>query len=96
VVACCCLAVQYKDLLPDTWLCLAVYSTQEGAPPALLGSTSVPMFCKKGRLKTGGQQLRVWEGVDLDLAAPHQVGGWGGWGGGGGWVGGWGGWVVGW
>lgn len=57
-VLCYCL-LQYRDLPADTYLSLSVYELSEGRPMLLVGSTSMPMFSKKGRLKTGQQQLQV-------------------------------------
>ncbi|KAF8067321.1 Phosphatidylinositol 3-kinase [Scenedesmus sp. PABB004] len=63
--------VKYRDLPPDTYLCVSVYELAEGAPLALAGCTSMPLFSKKGRLKTGQQRLQVWEGRDVDACQPQ-------------------------
>jgi phosphatidylinositol 3-kinase len=51
--------VQYRDLPADTHLSLTLYELSEGCPLLLVGSSSMPMFSKKGRLKTGQQRLQV-------------------------------------
>jgi phosphatidylinositol 3-kinase len=51
--------LQYRDLPADTYLCLSLYELCEGRPMLLVGSSSMPMFSKKGRLKTGQQRLQV-------------------------------------
>lgn len=51
--------LQYRDLPADTYLSLSVYELSEGRPMLLVGSTSMPLFSKKGRLKTGQQRLQV-------------------------------------
>ncbi|MEW5302904.1 MAG: hypothetical protein WDW36_005643 [Sanguina aurantia] len=62
--------VKYRDLPHDTLLSFCVWEVCEGREHSLLGSTSMPMFNKKGRLKTGPQRLRVWEGVPPSLKWP--------------------------
>lgn len=52
-------SVQYRDLPADTHLSLTLYELSEGCPLLLVGSSSMPMFSKKGRLKTGQQRLQV-------------------------------------
>jgi hypothetical protein len=51
--------LQYRDLPTDTYLCLSLYELCEGRPMLLVGASSMPMFSKKGRLKTGQQRLQV-------------------------------------
>jgi phosphatidylinositol 3-kinase len=55
----CILVLQYRDLPADTYLVVSLYEVAEGCPLLLVGSTSMPMFSKKGRLKTGQQRLQV-------------------------------------
>jgi hypothetical protein len=55
----CVVALQYRDLPADTYLCLSLYELCEGRPMLLVGASSMPMFSKKGRLKTGQQRLQV-------------------------------------
>eukprot|EP00878_Enallax_costatus_P036478 GHUV01040968.1.p1 GENE.GHUV01040968.1~~GHUV01040968.1.p1 ORF type:complete len:502 (+),score=176.25 GHUV01040968.1:517-2022(+) len=64
---------KYRDLPADTYLCLSVYELCEGYPMLLVGSTSMPLFSKKGALKTGQQRLQVWEGAVVDVAQPHRL-----------------------
>jgi phosphatidylinositol 3-kinase len=52
-------ALQYRDLPADTYLCLSLYELCEGRPMLLVGCSSMPLFSKKGRLKTGQQRLQV-------------------------------------
>eukprot|EP00195_Chlamydomonas_chlamydogama_P005209 CAMPEP_0202907580 /NCGR_PEP_ID=MMETSP1392-20130828/43122_1 /ASSEMBLY_ACC=CAM_ASM_000868 /TAXON_ID=225041 /ORGANISM="Chlamydomonas chlamydogama, Strain SAG 11-48b" /LENGTH=284 /DNA_ID=CAMNT_0049596549 /DNA_START=57 /DNA_END=908 /DNA_ORIENTATION=- len=54
--------VKYRDLPHDTQLSLAVWEVSEGSPPLMVGGTTMPLFSQKGRLKSGPQRLRVWEG----------------------------------
>lgn len=51
--------MQYRDLPADTYLCVSVFELCEGHPMLLVGSSSMPMFSKKGALKTGQQRLQV-------------------------------------
>lgn len=51
--------LQYRDLPADTYLVVSLYELSEGCPLLLVGSSSMPMFSKKGRLKTGQQRLQV-------------------------------------
>ena len=55
------LNLQYRDLPHNTQLSLSLYEVGEGVPLAPVGGTTMPLFNKKGRLKTGPQRLRVWE-----------------------------------
>jgi hypothetical protein len=54
--------MQYRDLPEDAWLGLNVFELREGRPLTLVGSTAMPMFNKKGRLKTGHHALHLHEG----------------------------------
>ena len=54
--------MQYRDLPEDSWLGLCVFELREGKPLTLVGSTAMPMFNKKGRLKTGHHGLLLQEG----------------------------------
>jgi hypothetical protein len=49
---------QYRDLPHDSQLSLVVWEVSECAQ-ALVGSTVIPLFNRKGRLKTGPQRLKV-------------------------------------
>jgi hypothetical protein len=56
-----------------------VYELSEGQPMLLVGSTSMPLFSSKGRLKTGQQRLQVraaqlsqWAHTDVLLTSPGQ------------------------
>lgn len=53
------LVLQYRDLPADAYLAVSLYEVAEGYPLLLVGSTSMPMFSTKGRLKTGQQRLQV-------------------------------------
>eukprot|EP00798_Chlamydomonas_sp_ICE-L_P029143 gene29143-32361_t len=62
--------VKYRDLPHDAQLALNVYEYCEGVPMALVGGTTMPLFNKKGRLKTAPQRLKLWEGRDACVAWP--------------------------
>ncbi|KAL6752332.1 putative phosphatidylinositol 3-kinase [Haematococcus lacustris] len=66
--------VKYRDLPADTLLCLAVWGVCEGGgSPTLVGGTTMPLFSKKGRLKTGTQQAHVWLGRPPCPASPSST-----------------------
>ena len=46
--------IKYRDLGHDAQLALTVWEAREGAPRRPLGGTTLRLFSKKGRLKTGG------------------------------------------
>lgn len=52
---------QYCDLPHNTQLLLTIWQLREGRPCALVGTTSMAMFNKKGRLKTGLQRISISE-----------------------------------
>lgn len=52
-------AAQYRDLPHDTQLSLVIWEMSETAKQELVGSTVMPLFSRKGRLKTGPQHLKV-------------------------------------
>lgn len=52
--------LQYRDLGADSQLALTIWERTEGYAERALGGTTVRMFSKKGRLKTGRQLLKVW------------------------------------
>ena len=54
--------LQYRDLPHDALLSLTVIEVVVGHPPFVAGGTTLPLFNKKGRLKTGPHRLRVWPG----------------------------------
>jgi phosphatidylinositol 3-kinase len=62
--------LQYRDLPADTYLCLSLYELCEGRPMLLVGSSSMPMFSKKGRLKTGQQRLQVRPAATMQSTWP--------------------------
>eukprot|EP00200_Dunaliella_tertiolecta_P009890 CAMPEP_0202375868 /NCGR_PEP_ID=MMETSP1127-20130417/6472_1 /ASSEMBLY_ACC=CAM_ASM_000462 /TAXON_ID=3047 /ORGANISM="Dunaliella tertiolecta, Strain CCMP1320" /LENGTH=1054 /DNA_ID=CAMNT_0048973485 /DNA_START=2551 /DNA_END=5712 /DNA_ORIENTATION=+ len=62
--------VKYRDLPHDTQLSLLVWEMADTASQRLVGSTVMPLFSRKGRLKTGPQRLKVWEGVPPCLSWP--------------------------
>lgn len=43
----------------DTQLVIRVFEVVEGRGVAMVGGTTLPLFNKKGRLKTGPQRLQV-------------------------------------
>lgn len=62
--------IKYRDLGHDAQLALTVWEAREGAPRRPLGGTTLRLFNKKGRLKTGGQELQVWPGRAADAGWP--------------------------
>eukprot|EP00967_Tisochrysis_lutea_P082942 scaffold115013_cov21-Tisochrysis_lutea.AAC.2 len=55
--------VKYRDLPHDTQLSLLVWEMADTASQRLVGSTVMPLFSRKGRLKTGPQRLKVGIGA---------------------------------
>lgn len=51
-------------------LAATVWEVTEGQPVCLLGGTTMRLFSKKGRLKTGKQRLRLWLGRQADFQWP--------------------------
>eukprot|EP00887_Chlorella_sp_A99_P006299 scaffold3.g6299.t1 len=62
--------VKYRDLGHTAQLALTVWEVREGAPRRPLGGTTLRLFSKKGRLKTGGQELQLWPGQEADVRWP--------------------------
>ena len=62
--------VQYRDLAHDTQLAITVWECAEGKPKRALGGTTLRLFSKKGRLKSGRQMLRLWMGRKADGGTP--------------------------
>ena len=62
--------VQYCDLAQDAQLALTVWQVQLGKPVGPLGSATLRLFSKKGRLKSGRQELQLWRGQEADVAWP--------------------------
>jgi phosphatidylinositol 3-kinase len=65
--------IKYRDLGHDAQLALTVWGVRDGASPAVLGGTTLRLFSKKGRLKTGAQELRLWPGRTADAAWPSST-----------------------
>lgn len=61
------LLLQYRDLEHATQLALTVWEVREAVGRRPLGGTTFTLFSKKGRLKTGVQLLRLWEGREADV-----------------------------
>ena len=61
---------QYCDLAQDAQLALTVWQIHLGKPVAPLGSATLRLFSKKGRLKSGRQELQLWRGQEADVAWP--------------------------
>ncbi len=61
---------QYCDLPHDAQLAVTAWAVAAGAPPAPAGGAAMPLFSKKGRLKTGLQRVRLWPGRRADAACP--------------------------
>lgn len=64
------LHMQYRDLAADTQLAITVWEIAEGHPKKVLGGTTLRLFSKKGRLKTGRQRLRLWLDREADTNQP--------------------------
>ena len=77
------LCLKYRDLPCDAHLVLNVWQVAVGGGTALVGTAALPLFSKKGRLKTGPKQLRVLEGADVALLSSGGDSGGGGGDGGG-------------
>lgn len=54
------LGVRYRDLPPTTVVAVTVYAALEHGATAAVGGACAPLFSKKGRLKSGRHQLRLW------------------------------------
>jgi phosphatidylinositol 3-kinase len=65
-----CAGAQYCDLAHDAQLALTVWQIREGQPDAPLGGATLRLFSRKGRLKTGRQDLSLWPGREADVAWP--------------------------
>ena len=63
-------SMQYRDLPHTTVLAVTVWEVSEGNPLRPLGAATMRLFSKQGRLKTGLQRLRLWEGQEADHAWP--------------------------
>jgi phosphatidylinositol 3-kinase len=62
--------MKYRDLGHDAQLALTVWEVREGVPRRVLGGATLPLFSKKGRLKTGPQDLQLWLGRAADWGWP--------------------------
>lgn len=65
--------IKYRDLGHDAQLALTVWEAREGTPRRPAGGTTLRLFSKKGRLKTGGQGLQLWPGRPADGAWPSST-----------------------
>lgn len=66
------LGLQFRDLDADTQLAITIWEIAEGHPRMVLGGSTLCLFSKKGRLKTGRQRLRLW--LDREADANHPSG----------------------
>ena len=62
--------LQYRDLPHNAVLALSIWRVGEAVPVSPLGGTTMRLFSKQGRLKTGAQKLQVWRGREADTAWP--------------------------
>ncbi len=62
--------IKYRDLGHDAQLALTVWEARDGEARRPLGGTTLRLFSKKGRLKTGPQELQVWLGRAADGGWP--------------------------
>ncbi len=65
--------IKYRDLGHDAQLALTVWEARDGAPRRAAGGTTLRLFSKKGRLKTGEQGLQLWPGRPADVAWPSST-----------------------
>jgi phosphatidylinositol 3-kinase len=65
--------VKYRDLGHDAQLALTVWEVREGEPRRPLGGTTLRLFSKKGRLKSGPQELQLWLGRPADTVWPSST-----------------------
>lgn len=63
-------APKYKDIGPTTQIALTVWEVHEGCEPSPLGGTTLRLFSKKNRLKTGLHTLTLWQAKEADPAWP--------------------------
>ena len=64
---------QYRDLDQTAQVAFTVWEVREGRPLRALAGTTLRLFSKKGRLKTGSQMLRLWLPGPADHAWPSQT-----------------------
>ena len=62
--------LKYRDLGHDAQLALTVHEVREGRPIAVLAGATLRLFSKRGRLKTGPQELLLWLGQPADTSWP--------------------------
>ena len=62
--------IKYRDLGHDAQLALTVWEVRDGVPRRPLAGTTLRLFSKKGRLKTGAQGLQLWLGRAADGGWP--------------------------
>lgn len=62
--------LKYRDLGADAQLALTVWEVRDGAPRRPLAGATLRLFSKKGRLKTGVQDLQLWPGREADGGWP--------------------------
>lgn len=67
------LLLQYRDLPIGSYLSLTVWELAEGRGLALVGCSCMPLFNKKGRLKTGQQKLKIHEGLEAPPLDPSTM-----------------------
>lgn len=67
------LSWQYRDLDQTAQVAFTVWEVREGRPLRALAGTTLRLFSKKGRLKTGSQMLRLWLPGPADHAWPSQT-----------------------
>jgi phosphatidylinositol 3-kinase len=67
-------APKYRDLNPTAQIAVTVWEVREGKEnPSPLGGTTMRLFSKKGRLKTGNHTLKLWLGQEGDITYPSST-----------------------
>lgn len=67
------LGVRYRDLPPSTVVAVTVFATLEHGATHPVGGSCAPLFSKKGRLKSGRHQLRLWSEREACGKHPHRT-----------------------
>lgn len=66
-------SLQYRDLDQTAQVAFTVWEIREGQPRRTLAGTTLRLFSKKGRLKTGTQMLKLWLPGPADHGWPSRT-----------------------